>query len=314
MTTPEQRPISYAPSSEPFYVNIPNAPLSSNDYAPAPPVGSDSYGNQGRVNPYQGMGYDLLPPEEGALPPAPPPPAAVNLPSGAGAGPDHGLYPAGPPEVADLYRAPGNPYADRSGRPITASLPTAASPAPAPPPSSAPAPGPFAPPPHQQRQERKLGVGATIGLVFAVVFAGILIWTVLSGVSQRSSGETAEPTVADTDLREGMCFQELSYVQGNHLQPVPCAEPHRFEVARNVPGPWADYPGEEDVAEFASEACTGVAEELTARFSTRPLNSHSLYPSEATWEAGDRNITCFIAVAGNVRLHGSAYDGDLEVR
>ncbi len=340
-------PASLAPSSEPFYPAVPAAPISSTDYGQAPAVGPGAFGDRGDQNPYSGMGYDLLPSDDQQ--PAAPPAAESPSPSGGTQAPGFtqppgftqtpGLaaptpappYSDGPPSVADLHRAPGNPYADHSGRAVSPGVPpppATGTAAPTSDPYSAPgkatppgqvsgfgAPAPASPAPGSPPKKRTAGCLA--GAIAVLAIGALVIQGLVAFVSNFTTDGTDPgptlPTVADTELQEGMCFDTLEYVDGNHFQPIACEEPHRFQVSRNVQVPGTAYPGEDEVAELASTECREIAAGLTDEFDTRPLSPHSLYPSEGTWKNGDQTITCFISVAGSQRLHGSAYDGGLEV-
>lgn len=347
------KPPSLAPSSEPFYPVIPAAPISSTGYSQAPRVAPNAYSVDESTNPYSGMGYDTLPTEhppgmqQSAQPGPQAPPAIPGQPhQSVGPHPTGPAYRAGePPAVEDLFKAPGNPYADLSGRAAPApssSSPTHSATAHMAPGGSVP-PGTYAQPgSHAQPvttpgmypgggvapgspQPKTKGVGCLVTLIVLAVVGALLVSGLVGivknfGLPESTSTTVPSPsptqslaTVADTDLDAGLCFDTLEYVRGNHLQPIACAEPHRFEVAQNVPAPFADYPGDEEMSDFAAEQCESVADDITAQFSTRKLTPHSLYPSPGTWANGDHMVTCFISIAGSPRLHGSAHDGDLEV-
>ena len=308
-------PPSYAPSSEPFYSSIPSAPISSSSYSEAPRVGTGTFGDEQTSDPYSQMGYSALPGPER---------------HGGAAEQSDG----GQPSVADLYRAPGNPYSDHSGRAITATAPNAyaapgqgSSPA-APPARSSTfhpgsAPGGVAGPGvggAAAPAKKKRGAGCAISSIAFLIVAGFVLVGAYGFISDLidtptspSSSPSALPTVPDTELEEGMCLQSLEPEQSNELQPVHCDEPHWFEVAANIEIPGSDYPGEDEVRERASRECRETAEDTAYIFNTSELTPYSLYPSEGTWADGDRTISCFIATEGEELLHGSAHEGDLEV-
>lgn len=309
-----------APSSQPFYSNIPNAPISSVNYPSAPPVGSGGYGDTSARDPYEGMGYSTLPGREkkAAAAPSAPAPAQPAPPAPAPA------TPAQSGSVTDLYQSPGNPYADRSGRPIetaptysagrTPTRPGARPQVPRGVPPAAPHRGVGSP-----GRERKRFAPVALLLVFAVIIVGayVLISEIGKAISSYSDGieitSPALPPVEDVALMEGDCFMDLNYVRGNLLQPVDCQTPHRFEVSANFAAPWDEYPSEDELASTARDECRAWAVEIEAIYDTGHLDSHGLYPSESSWNHGDREITCFIASVGSSRLVGSAYEGDLTV-
>ena len=328
---PPSSPPSYAPSSEPFYSSIPAAPISSSSYSQAPRVGTGTFGDEHSSDPYSQMGYSALP--GSGTDRSTRQPAQLDHQRHYGTSEQ---YEGGQASVEDLYRAPGNPYSDHSGRAISATSPNAyASPgqgfSPAtqstrstsfnpgavpagviPPgdPGGAPAPA-----------KKKRGAGCAISSIAFLIVAGFIIAGAYGFISDfidtpasPSSSSSALPTVPDTELEEGMCFQSLEPEQSNELQPVPCDEPHRFEVAANIEIPGSNYPGEDEVRERASRECRETAEDTAYIFNTSELTPYSLYPSEGTWAGGDRTISCFIATEGDELLHGSAHEGDLEVK
>lgn len=324
--------ISNTPTSEPFYSSFSSAPISSASYAQAPPVGSGEFGITPEQNPYAGMGYDVLPEPPGQDPPGHAVPQEAHI-SGAGdraidrADPPQQAagHPSGPPTVEDLYRAPGNPYADHAGRPASASMPAsvtapvstgpgAASLAPfATPPTSQPQSVPARP--HAPRPARKRkGVGCLASIVILALvafFALAALGYVLELVEDRSSGTLA--TVPDSELAPGQCFETLEYVSGNELQPVSCGDAHRFEVVENYDLGTGAYPGTDALSETARSICSAYAADAADELSDPRVGHYALYPSEGGWNQGDQTLTCFISIAGSVRLVGSYTDGDAAV-
>lgn len=342
---------SMAPSSQPFYSNIPAAPLSSMAYPQAPPVGSSGYGDTTSSDPYSGMGYATLPRHQQ--------PAAhggqtysqsaegyAQAPQGyTQAGRDHSAPTPGYAQstggsLTDLYQAPGNPYADRSGRPVQPALDYTQATAPTAAPYSvdpgtygqqaysiqittAPSTAPQPPTSRTPQQVRTIGSApkkrGRSGFIALLAMIGIfvLIAQFAQGIFSRAFDSDfftpSLPTVADVDLAEGMCFDTLNYVSSNRLQPVNCDEPHRIEVSANLMAPWDSYPGEDELIEHSRAECRAVADEISTTFRTRSIDSRSLYPSQGTWNSGDRTITCFISSVGTSRLVGSAATGDLQV-
>lgn len=327
---PFSRPPSYAPSSEPFYSSIPAAPISSSSYSQAPRVGTGNFGDEQSSDPYSQMGYSALPGSD------------TDRSTRQPAQPYHQRrddtaerYGGGQPSVEDLYRAPGNPYSDHAGRAISATAPNAYatpgqgfSPSSRSPRSSTFNPGavpagvvPPGAPGGVPAPAKKRGAGCAISSIAFLIVAGFIIVGAYGFISDfidtpvsPGSSSSALPTVPDTELEEGMCLQSLDPEQSNELQPVPCDEPHRFEVAANIEIPGSDYPGEDEVRERASRECRGAAEDTAYIFNTSELTPYSLYPSEGTWAGGDRTISCFIATEGDELLYGSAHEGDLEVK
>lgn len=120
-------------------------------------------------------------------------------------------------------------------------------------------------------------------------------------------------TVPDTELTSGQCFETLEYVSGNELQPVPCGDEHRFEVVDNYDLGSGAYPGTDELAETARSVCSDHAQVAAQALSDSRISHYALYPSEGGWNQGDQTLTCFISIAGTVRLVGSYIDGDAAV-
>lgn len=306
-----------APSSEPFYSNIPAAPISAGSpYPKAPPVRGGEFGETDEANPYSDMGYAAAQvqaqPVEPVQAPTPRAPSAAPTPqySPTPVRPARADHSAAHhhPAVEDLYRAPGNPYADHSGRAAPASGHEAMS-----------VPG-FTPPrPRPVRPERPKRKGRSMFTVIVLLLVlgnlfvkgGSALWGYLEDAFSSSSSDL--PTIADTDIDVGDCFLELDYVRGNHFQPVDCDDPHRFQVVLSTDAPFDDYPGEDELVTTTRETCQEITSEVSGEVGSTRLSHFSLYPSEAGWEAGDQTITCFVSTAGSTRLHGSYTDGTLEV-
>src|SRR5699024_5455646 len=118
--------------------------------------------------------------------------------------------------------------------------------------------------------KKKRGAGCAISSIAFLIVAGFILVGAYGFISDLidtpaspSSTSSTMPTVPDTELEEGMCLQSLEPEQSNELQPVPCDEPHMFEVAANIEIPGSDYPGEDEVRERAR------SEEQTSELQSR---------------------------------------------
>jgi hypothetical protein len=94
----------------------------------------------------------------------------------------------------------------------------------------------------------------------------------------------------------------------------PCDTPHDFEVydVRDMPdGPDADYPGDDAVLGFADQGCLAAFEGYVgvAWDDSPDLTYTYLYPSEETWDEGDREVLCTLThVDEGTQLVGSKRD------
>lgn len=143
-------------------------------------------------------------------------------------------------------------------------------------------------------------------LILAVVVFGAVVSLGLN----RGPGSV----VADTDLAPGMCLASLSYVSGVNLPLSDCAEGHAAEVVATHDFQVASYPGEDQLADAAASTCVHYAEAASEMFQIRGVQEISFYPTEQTWQAGDRTITCLIAAPAGLQFYGSYTEMDLQAR
>lgn len=143
---------------------------------------------------------------------------------------------------------------------------------------------------------RKRTTTAALGATAVLVLAG-------AGCSEKGNVFS---------LDEGTCFQEPdNALEVAEVETVDCDDPHFAEVfhSQDVDSEGDDFPGASVISEQVSEACqgpafeafTGVAYEQDAVFDVFPLS-----PSEESWDAGDREITCSVVSLAGDQLTGSA--------
>jgi hypothetical protein len=158
-----------------------------------------------------------------------------------------------------------------------------------------PMPGPGGPPPvpwtpqPQQQPRRPSFVGqlVRIGIGLAIVggFAlGIYLFR------DRLGGKV-------TDLQVGDCFDvPIVDVDIKDVQHQPCTEPHDAEVFMLVSATGAAYPLESSFRDLARSQCLPVASTyLGADFNSRlDVDAGFFYPTRASWNDGDRGMTCYL--------------------
>jgi hypothetical protein len=138
----------------------------------------------------------------------------------------------------------------------------------------------------------------------AVVAAGALLGGIGLALARGTSGSTDVTPVpgreqADpTDAQPGDCLASLPGAGSTDLDVVPCERQHLGEVVGVVEleddtGP-AGYPGDEDVAAQAAEACTEVFTTYVGIApGTSDLGLVALPPTEAAWRTSqDRAAVC----------------------
>ena len=105
-------------------------------------------------------------------------------------------------------------------------------------------------------------------------------------------------------LHVGDCLNDASETGDVSTVPVAdCERPHDSEIYASVMMDDAEYPGEEATIAAADDACRAEFERFVGIPSADSIYSFaSLYPTESSWDGGDREILCRI---GLVREDGS---------
>lgn len=177
------------------------------------------------------------------------------------------------------------------------------------------------------------GTGAAVGgLVtgFMGLVAG-LTWAALAILVMNPAEETSVDGLTE-EIREGItsqlartgptrpvgalavgdCYDQP--IGGAEIVDVPvvdCAEPHKYEVfaVLQVPGDAnAPFPGSDEVRRFSDGQCRGgaFADYVGANFYASPFVVTWIYPTEASWADGDREVVCALTdptrlLTGSVR-------------
>lgn len=100
-------------------------------------------------------------------------------------------------------------------------------------------------------------------------------------------------------LEVGECFDDpqdgASLVTSVEI--VDCAQPHDNEVYAVVAYPEADgsYPGDEAVFTYAEETCIAQFDVFVDfAYVDSELDLGYFWPTEESWDAGDRQVQCFV--------------------
>lgn len=117
------------------------------------------------------------------------------------------------------------------------------------------------------------------------------------------------------EVRVGDCFEDPSdpltaeSIEVGDLSAVPCAEPHDNEAYHDfdlAPGPW---PGDEAVFAEADRECYEQFESYVgSSYVDSRLDFSYLYPTQQSWQDGDREVICFLFAANLEKLTGSKRD------
>ncbi|MFV0427601.1 MAG: septum formation family protein [Beutenbergiaceae bacterium] len=180
--------------------------------------------------------------------------------------------------------------------------------------------GGYGGPPPRKSNAPVLIVGIVVA---ALVLVGgfFLIRGLLSGDDSSASGDSSgsgdvdsPQDVRDIDLSVGNCLATLDYNERRTLDQVPCADPHTAEVIVELTMDDGDFPGDDVVADEVDAFCSPAVEEaLPADLDTSDLGLYTFFPVEATWEVGDRDITCLLIANNDAVMTGSITQQDFEL-
>ncbi len=149
-------------------------------------------------------------------------------------------------------------------------------------------------------------VGAVLAVVALVALGGDD-----DGAEADSTTTTAagDPVAVDR-LEVGTCFNDAAdegTLEYTDLPVVGCEEPHDNEVYHlfDVPGS-AAYPGNEEIADLTGDGCFEAFEAYVGKpYTQSNLLILPIPPSEASWEAGDREVVCAVYDGERTELTGS---------
>ncbi|MDO5064408.1 MAG: septum formation family protein [Actinomyces bowdenii] len=112
-----------------------------------------------------------------------------------------------------------------------------------------------------------------------------------------------------TDISVGQCLKDLgaSSQEVSQVPVVDCSEPHLYEVYAETELSGDDLPDQATMDSEAESAClgTGYSDYVGVAFEESEYGTTYLTPSQATWDAGDRKISCLITSADGSELTGS---------
>lgn len=114
------------------------------------------------------------------------------------------------------------------------------------------------------------------------------------------------------DLEVGDCFNDGDLGEGatevDNVPIVDCEEPHHNEVFATFDITEADFPGDAATQEIAFEGCVDRFDAFVGLpYEDSTLDVTYLYPTQTTWDDGDREIVCAV-----YRLDGIKVTGTLE--
>lgn len=116
-------------------------------------------------------------------------------------------------------------------------------------------------------------------------------------------------TVEELQLTVGECVEEASVTEEGEqeigaLPVVDCAEPHHAEVFHTIQLTDESYPA--DVTTQAEEACYGEFENYVGiPYEDSLYYFTATYPTQGSWDQGDRQIACLLVGDVGQELTGS---------
>jgi hypothetical protein len=125
-------------------------------------------------------------------------------------------------------------------------------------------------------------------------------WQLAGALLGLTLAFTACSSTPANDLEAGDCIEDEGAlndaVSGEDVNTIDCGESHQFQIIGKFDvDDQDDYPGESDLQDEGREECTG---EIFQDFVGIEYNESSiyadnpLYPSEDSWDNGDRTIIC----------------------
>jgi len=125
---------------------------------------------------------------------------------------------------------------------------------------------------------------------------GALLLT-LSGCAVVSDALGPGETIV-FDLSAGDCLNDAA--ESGDVSTVPvvdCSEPHDSEVYAVITMDDGDYPGDDAVVQQADDDCrTAFASFIGVPAAQSRYMFNALYPTEDSWNGGDREIVCRVAL------------------
>lgn len=148
------------------------------------------------------------------------------------------------------------------------------------------------------------------------VFAAGLLLTACA--PSTTGGFESSPTPPHSDdgvpvsfleLAVGDCFDMPSTVaDGEALRFASCETPHMYEAFAETSLPDGDFPGDDEVASAADDACEAAFVDFVGvSWKSSSFDYQYIVPSERTWlDVDDRSILCLVTTLSALPWTGSA--------
>jgi hypothetical protein len=130
------------------------------------------------------------------------------------------------------------------------------------------------------------------------------------------TGTTADDPeqIAISALEVGDCFDDPAFAStetttASETTLVQCFDPHDAEVfaaVRYTQGLTADFPGEEAVQDYAGDQCVDRFDDFVGTpYVESRLEVGTVWPTEESWEEGDRSALCVVFDAEHRKIEGT---------
>lgn len=143
------------------------------------------------------------------------------------------------------------------------------------------------------------------GLIITLVVVGVVL---LGGVAAAlvAFAVMAKDNVIATDLKVGDCITEVpTSTRVLTLPTVDCAQPHGGEVYTVLTMPDGNYPGASAIDEWQNKCPDALQSFSPAAMEDDSVGVFVLYPTQETWDQGDRAVTCIATLepkrAGSIK-------------
>jgi hypothetical protein len=152
-------------------------------------------------------------------------------------------------------------------------------------------------------------------LIYAAIGLGFVAYNVATDADRDASGMIVEEgNLGAFTIRLGDCFDNTSEFASDEagevssLPGVPCADPHDNEVYAVFNIDYTEFPGDEQMAEDAFNACHARFESFVGlEYESSTLDIAALYPSTESWSfQDDREVICAVYDMNGDKLTGSA--------
>ena len=140
------------------------------------------------------------------------------------------------------------------------------------------------------KNNQQSGRGLAIaGLVLSALWTVGIVAVVALVAFADKDGSSVRPT----SLAVGDCLTEIpdSY-RVLRIDTVDCAQPHLGEVYANIDIPGDDFPNSTRLEAYQDECSPALEEFSPEAMIDESIGLFVLYPTEDTWKAGDRTVTC----------------------